>query len=137
MLHVTNAHSRVCLAVGGDSQRAGGQVGVLVLQLPVQRQATFLTVAGQKRRERENFAEGRTRRHDVTADREWAFDQGHVGGAEGTCGAGQDSLGLLGGHGTLVLGRVEQADVCVLPHCRNTEQPSAAPPAGRTHRASV
>lgn len=132
-----NAHGCVCLAVGGDSQRAGGQVGVLVLQLPVQRQATFLPVAGQKWRERENFAEGGTRCHDVTADRKWVFDQGPVGGAGGAREAGQDSLGLLGGHRTLVLSRVEQADVCILPHCRNTEQPSAAPPIGRTRRAGV
>lgn len=64
-------------------------------------------------------------------------DQAHVGGAGGARGVGQDSLGLLGGHRTLVLSRVEKADVCVLPHCQNTEQPSAAPPTGRTRRAGV
>lgn len=40
-----------------DSQRAGGQVGVLVLQFSVQSEASFLSVVGQKRSEREHFAE--------------------------------------------------------------------------------
>lgn len=37
---------------------------------------------------------------------------------------GTDSLGLLGGHWTFVLSRVEQADICVLSHCAHTKQPS-------------
>lgn len=49
-----------------DSQRAGGQVGVFVLQLSVQRQTSFLSVVGQKRSERKNFTEGRTGSDDVT-----------------------------------------------------------------------
>ena len=52
-----------------DSQCAGGQVGVLVLQFPVQSEASFLSVVGQKRSESENFAEGGAGSDDVTEDR--------------------------------------------------------------------
>lgn len=40
-----------------DSQCAGGQVCVLVFQFSVQSEAAFLSVVGQKRSQRENFAE--------------------------------------------------------------------------------
>lgn len=43
--------------VRSDSQRAGRQVGVLVLQFSIQSKTSFLTVVGKKRRECENFAE--------------------------------------------------------------------------------
>lgn len=57
---------------GRDLQRAGRQVSILVLQLAVQRQAALLPVVGQERRQREDLAEGRAGRHQVTAggDRE-------------------------------------------------------------------
>lgn len=54
---------------GRDLQRAGCQVSVLVLQLAVQRQAALLPVVGQEWRQREDLAEGRAGRHQVTADR--------------------------------------------------------------------
>lgn len=56
-------------AVVQDLQRAGCQVGVLMLQLAIQRQATLLPVVGQERRQCEHLAEGGAGRHQVTADR--------------------------------------------------------------------
>lgn len=56
--------------VGGtDSQRAGGQVGVLVLQFSVQSQTSFLSVVGQKRRDGEDFTEGGAGSNHVAEDR--------------------------------------------------------------------
>lgn len=52
-----------------DSQRAGGQVCVLVLQLSIQSEASFLSVVGQKRSESENFTESWTGSNDVTVGR--------------------------------------------------------------------
>lgn len=65
---------------GRDLQRAGCQVSVLVLQLAVQRQAALLPVVGQVWRQREDLAEGRAGRHQVTADRgrQRGRDMGHM-----------------------------------------------------------
>lgn len=52
-----------------DSQCAGGQVGVLVLQFSIQSEASFLSVVGQKWSESENFAESWTGSNDITEDR--------------------------------------------------------------------
>ncbi|XP_061734421.1 uncharacterized protein LOC133537430 [Nerophis ophidion] len=56
-----------------DSQRAGGQVGVFVLQLAVQSEASLLPVVGQKWREGEDFAESGTGGHDVAEKRNVSF----------------------------------------------------------------
>lgn len=56
-----------------DSQCTGGQVGVLMFQLSVQSQASFLSVVGQKRGEGENFAEGWAGSNDVTEDKKMSF----------------------------------------------------------------
>lgn len=49
----------------------------------------------------------------------------------------RNSLGLLGGHWTFVLSRVEQADICILSHCGNTNQPSGTRSADRTQGGQV
>lgn len=51
-----------------DSQCAGGQVRVLVLQFPVQSEASLLSVVGQKWSESEHFAESGAGSDDVTED---------------------------------------------------------------------
>lgn len=53
-----------------DSQRTGGQVGVLVLQFSIQGEASLLPVVGQEGSEGEDLAEGRAGRNDVTEETE-------------------------------------------------------------------
>lgn len=54
---------------GWDLQCAGCQVGVLVLQLAIQCQATLLPVVGQEWCQSENLAESGAGCHQITADR--------------------------------------------------------------------
>ena len=51
---------------GGSSQGAGGQVCVLVFELPVQGEAPLLSIVGQEGGQRVDFAERRAGRHCVT-----------------------------------------------------------------------
>lgn len=51
-----------------DSQSAGGQVGVFVLQFSVQGEAALFPVVGQEWSEGENFAERWAGSHNVTED---------------------------------------------------------------------